>query len=178
MPDLEEMLVVVSENNNPQTFLTKARTHEKEFYHRSIQVYIIQDGKIWIQQRPLDKKFGGKFEPVGGHVNEDDYNIDQEGYLQCARRETIEEVGIDSRSYVQLLDIPATEQTGKEFNRVYKLRTELDPKPNPKETIPEGSYFRTPEEIEEIIERGEASPSLVHTWPLIKDQLKWEEEQY
>jgi len=41
-----------------------------------------------------------------------------------------------------------------------------------KETIPKESYFRTPAQIEDIIERGEASPSLAYTWPLIKNQIR------
>lgn len=167
-----EKLVMVSNNNIPQTFMTKEEIHEKGLPHRSIQVYIIKDGKVWIQQRPLNKKFGGKFEPVGGHVNENDYSVDQKGYLPCAIRETTEEVSLDAREYREVLEIPATEQTGKEFNRVYILRTELNPVPNPKETIPKESYFRTPAEIEEIIEQGLASPSLAYTWPRIKDHIR------
>tara|TARA_Y100000310_G_C20360966_1_gene658948 strand:- start:126 stop:635 length:510 start_codon:yes stop_codon:yes gene_type:complete len=168
---LEEILVVDREDI-PQAFVVKDQVHKENLPHRSVQVYIIQEGKVWIQQRPLDKKFGGKFEPIGGHVNIDDHEKDNEGYIPCAIREVIEEAGIESRDYVEILQIPASEQTGNEFNRVYRLRTNLTPKPNSDETIPEGSYFRTPAEIETIIKQGQASPSLAHTWPLIKEKLR------
>lgn len=63
---------------------------EKNEYSISVHVWLLEDDKLWIQQRSNEKKiFPGLWEQSGGGV------ISGETSLEAVKRETKEELGLD-----------------------------------------------------------------------------------
>ena len=64
---------------------------EKNEYSISVHVWLLEDDKLWIQQRSNEKKmFPGLWEQSGGGV------ISGETSLEAVKRETKEELGLDT----------------------------------------------------------------------------------
>lgn len=123
-----ELLDVVDENNQ-LTGKTEEKEiiHEKGLWHREIAVWIMNEKReILIQKRAASKKQGpNKWGLTAGHVDRGEEPI------QAAKRETLEEIGIDveEKELEPLLiekmseDFPKVNQTNSCFEYWYLLRT-------------------------------------------------------
>lgn len=87
----DELLFTVDEFNNPVEPMPRNEVHSKGIWHRTTQIWIINDRKqILCQRRSLLKDSNpGKWEAFwGGHL------APNQEYVDCALQELREELGI------------------------------------------------------------------------------------
>lgn len=90
---LEERFYIVDEDDNVLGWAYRSECHRKRLIHRSVYVVVLNDrGEIFIQRRSMSKDlYPGLYAcSVSGHVK---YG---ESYEEAARRELMEELGIDT----------------------------------------------------------------------------------
>ena len=138
---------------------------------------------IYIQQRHPNKNLGGTYEPIQEKVKDCDRHDEfahlqeQREYLECAIRGIQEEVGITiTRDNIErILTLQNLEITDNDGNvsyirgEVFFAYTEETPTPNPSETIPAKSYFRTLKEVDLLKPQH---PALSHILPQIRGTLE------
>lgn len=89
----EEKFYVVDEDDNVIGCATRNECHKRRLIHRSVYVIVLNDkGEIFLQKRSLKKDlYPGHYAcSASGHV---EYG---ESYEEAARRELLEELGIDA----------------------------------------------------------------------------------
>ncbi|MEM3180356.1 MAG: NUDIX domain-containing protein, partial [Candidatus Bathyarchaeia archaeon] len=89
----EEELCVVDEDDNVVGRAPRSECHRSKLMHRSVYVIVFNDrGEVFLQKRSLKKDLYPGYETcsVSGHVG---YG---ESYEEAARRELIEELGIEA----------------------------------------------------------------------------------
>jgi len=113
-----ELLDVVDENDNVIAVKTRGEIHARGLMHRAVHILVFNsDGELFLQKRSLSKdEQPGKWDSsAAGHVDSG------EDYLECARREIGEELGIDAAQEFELLfKLPASVLTGNEHCMVYR----------------------------------------------------------
>ncbi len=93
MTNLEDFVVAVDENDNDLEVITRAQAHMKGILHRISVVYLVDDkGNILIQER-ID---GKRDHSSAGHVDIG------EDYIESARRELFEELGVTSVELIKI----------------------------------------------------------------------------
>jgi isopentenyldiphosphate isomerase len=100
--------------------------------HRSVHVLLTRSsGELILQRRALDRAVapGLLDSSAAGHV------AAGESYLDCAHRETAEELGVDGRQFRALMLLPAEAATGNEFCLVMHLVHDGELAPCPREII-------------------------------------------
>ena len=114
----EELLDVVDENDNVVAIKTRGEIHARGLMHRAIHILVFNSrGELFLQKRSMskDEQPGMWDSSAAGHVDSG------EGYLDCARREISEELGIVAeQSMEQLFKLPASTLTGNEHCMVYR----------------------------------------------------------
>lgn len=115
----DELLFIVDELNNPIEPKPRNDVHSKGIWHRTTQIWIINDKKqILCQRRSLLKDTNpGKWEAFfGGHL------APKQEYLDCASQELAEELGItvpkNELHFFQVHKFPPD----KEFQGVFYTR--------------------------------------------------------
>lgn len=116
-PDTDdELLPVVDMDDRQVGTATRREIHEKELVHRAVHV-ILSDGMgSFLIARRSDRKdrFPGWWDvSVGGHVGVG------ESYLECARREMREELGVDGPVPHLTAMLPPTPTNGWEHVHVF-----------------------------------------------------------
>lgn len=166
--DDRELLPIVDENDIEVGVARRGDIHRRAWRHRSVHVLVLNSrGQLLLQRRSLMKDvYPGFWDvSVGGHVGVG------ETYEEAARRETKEELGIESplRSVGKL---NASAPTGWEFVEVYVCRHD-------------GPFLAPPGEIAElqwmdpddVIERA----ALERNWPITPSGVHtvrfWRERQ-
>ena len=95
LDDQKELFIVVDENDKIIGYRTRSECHnDKSLIHRGIGVVVFNtEGKILLQKRSKQKDlFPGYYSiSTGGHVTKG------ETYLQGAKRELFEEIGVKTR---------------------------------------------------------------------------------
>ncbi len=88
---MDELIDIVDENDNVIGVKLKSEAHRDGSRHRSAHVWIVKDGKIFMQRRGKNKRFfPNKFDVAcAGHL------MSGESYEEGAIRELKEEVGLD-----------------------------------------------------------------------------------
>jgi ADP-ribose pyrophosphatase YjhB (NUDIX family) len=82
-----EIVDIVDENNNVVDSASVAEAHDKRLLHRVAGVFVFDvDGSLYLQ---TGNKYGKLDLPVGGHVQKG------ETYENAAKREMLEEIGLD-----------------------------------------------------------------------------------
>lgn len=113
-----ELLDVVDENDNVIAVKTRGEIHARGLMHRAVHILVFNsEGELFLQKRSLSKdEQPGKWDSsAAGHVDSD------EDYLECARREISEELGIDAvQEFEVLFKLPASVLTGNEHCMVYR----------------------------------------------------------
>jgi isopentenyldiphosphate isomerase len=115
----DELLYEVDEHDRPLGPRPRGELHRLGLRHRAVHILVFNGrGELFLQKRSLGKDINpGLWDTsAAGHV---DFG---ESYDECARRELGEELGITAPAGLQgLFKLPASEHTGWEFVRVYRL---------------------------------------------------------
>jgi len=140
-----EIYDVVDRNNRVTGRATRREIHDKHLLHRSVHTLVFDaEGRLFLQKRSAqkDENPGLWDTSSAGHLDSG------EGYPEAARRELMEELGIDERPR-PVAKLPACRETAWEHVEVYACATDMPIRIDPGE-IAEGRYF-TLEEIERAL---------------------------
>ena len=160
-----ELLSVVDESDQVIDTRTRGEIHATGLRHRAVHILVFNhQQQLFMQKRTMTKDINPGFwdTSAAGHVDAgEDYDI-------CAIREIEEELGVTASAPLEFLfKLPAAQNTGMEFVRVYKV-------------IHDGPFVLQPEEIEtgdwftqsEISGRvSENDPQLTETFKALWRQL-------
>jgi isopentenyl-diphosphate delta-isomerase type 1 len=134
----DELLYEVDANDRPLGARRRGDVHRLGLLHRSVHILVFNSrGELLLQKRSMAKDISpGLWDTsAAGHV---DFG---ESYDDCARRELGEELGIANPVNLRcLFKLPASEHTGWEFVRVYRLVHDGPLVPNAAE-IDTGRWF-------------------------------------
>ncbi len=150
---------------------TREEVHRRKLFHRAVHIFVFRaEGRMFLQRRSMSKDTapGRWVSSCSGHVDAG------EDYLEAARREMAEEIGIaDPQVRLEEIDrVPAVPETGHEFVRVYRVSAfegelVLDP-----EEIAEGCW-RSPQEIDAWVAASPEvfSRSFVYLWERLRGRI-------
>lgn len=119
MKAADELLDVVDVDDRVVTQMRRAEIHARGLMHRAVHVLVFNsDGELFLQKRSMskDENPGLWDSSAAGHVDAG------EDYLDCARRELGEELGIDAVDGLEFLfKLDACADTGFEHSKIYRL---------------------------------------------------------
>lgn len=136
---------------------------DKNEYRISVHAWLLEEDKLWIQQRSNEKKiFPGLWEQSGGGV------IQGETSLEAVKRETIEELGLEIQddeitymgSYTRVKDIVDIWLIQRPFSKDKIILQEEEVENIKKVTF---------EEFDKMIENGEVVPTINLSYNLLKN---------
>jgi isopentenyl-diphosphate delta-isomerase type 1 len=148
-----EILDVVDADDLVVGAVDRREIHREGLFHRSVHVFVLDEtGRIYLQRRSWKKEeHPGKWDSsASGHVRSG------ESYLEAARRELEEEIGVQALPE-PVVKIRACEETGREhcvLYRVQRRKSDPGPQPNPEEVI-EGCFLQTEQVDHRISQKPE-----------------------
>lgn len=160
----EEIFDVVDKNDRVVGQAPRARVHAEGLRHRAVHVLVSDSaGRVFLQKRAVtkDKHPGVWDSSCSGHLNAG------ESYAVAAVRELAEELGIAADPPPgEIFAIPASEETGNEFVRVFTCMHDGPVRPDPLE-ISDGRWLE-PGEIDRWVASHPAdfSPTFRLVWRL------------
>jgi len=168
-PGSDELYDVYDEEGGWQGQATRKEVHsDPSLIHRAVHVLIFRsDGHLLLQKRVAAKDIEpGKWDTsVGGHVDAG------EDYLTAARRETREEMGIDSLELRHIYDLKYRTEEESEDIRTYM--TVYDGEVFPHWFEVEEVRNWSPAEIDEALGKNVLTRNFEEEWSAYK---KWLEE--
>ena len=116
-----EIIDIVDDNNNIIGQKSRAEAHKLNLKHRSAHIVLINNqNQIFLQLRAKNKKqFPNKWDiSAAGHLDS------KETYLQAAKRELFEELGINipENKFEKIGAVPASKDNGFEFVEVFLVK--------------------------------------------------------
>lgn len=153
----EELLDIVNEQDEIIGVLPRSVVHEKGMRNFRVVNLFIQnsEGKLWIPRRQMSKRLapGALDFSMGGHVDSG------ESYDEAFRRETQEELGIDTDAvpWTMVGKLTPHEDAVYTFEQVYLMHSDTVPEYNP--TDFSEWFWLTPKEVLERIAQGEKAKS-------------------
>ncbi len=161
-------IIAVDENDDVIAAMPMFEAIENGYIRRASRAYIFNEsGKVLIQRRSKNILKPLMFDPsMGGHVDEG------ETYFDAAKREMLEELGLDHQKYA-LKEVTEPYLNNGFFSAMYKvivpddLEIDFDP-----EEVAEILWL-TPEEVDRlIVEKAlECTSSLTDSWIPLRDKL-------
>ena len=156
----DEILEIVDSHDRVIGRATRGEIHRKGVMHRAVHIFVFNsDGEIYIQRRSaLKDRHPLKLDSsAAGHVDPG------ESYEQTAVRELEEELGITA-PVEQVLWVQACEQTDNEHVMLFRVRTNLEPVPNPEEVKWGG--FMAPERLSALMQENpdDFVPAFILLW--------------
>lgn len=152
MPVSEELLDVVDDSDRLVTVKTRGEIHARGLMHRAVHILLFNSrGEVFLQKRSMSKdEQPGKWDSsAAGHVDSG------EAYLECARREIREELGIVVEATMEeLFKLPASALTGHEHCMVYRYRHDGPLELHPEE-IDDGEWLE-PAELDRRVAREDS----------------------
>jgi isopentenyl-diphosphate delta-isomerase type 1 len=145
-----DLIQIVDEHDNVIGTETMAKARKEGLIHRISRVMVENpEGKTLLQKRGNKVLWPNCWDnSAAGHVDAG------EDYLTAAKREMLEEIGIDADELEELGVYFTDERLGekilKRFNAAYKLVTEKQPVNVPNEEVAEVRWFAL-EEVKELI---------------------------
>jgi len=131
---MDEIFDVVDEEDRVIGQLSRGVIHRQQLRHRASHILVFNtSGELFLQKRSMKKECcpGLWDSSVAGHLDQG------ESYEACARRELVEEIGLDLEGpLVPVFKLDASADTGWEFVWVYRCEAN-------------GPFDLAPEEIEE-----------------------------
>ena len=116
-----ELFDVVDANDRVIGTAPRGVVHAEGLLHRAVHILVQRgNGDVFLQKRSMHKdSHPGKWDSSSsGHLDSG------EGYAAAAVRELREELGIEVDGVDEIAALPASEATGHEFVRIYRLRHE------------------------------------------------------
>ena len=114
----EELLDVVDENDRVIGVEKRGEVHARGLMHRAVHILVFNSrGELFLQKRSMskDENPGLWDSSAAGHVDSG------EEYLECARREITEELGIPGDvTLIELFKLPPSAVTGFEHSLIYR----------------------------------------------------------
>jgi isopentenyl-diphosphate delta-isomerase type 1 len=136
MDDSSELFDVVDSENRVIGQATRGEVHAKGLLHRSVHIWVFNSqGELYLQKRAMTKDDNPGYwdSSAAGHLNAG------EGYLACAHRELMEELGISGELQF-FMKFSASRETHWEHVETYLCTTDQKITINPLE-ISEGRYW-------------------------------------
>jgi isopentenyl-diphosphate delta-isomerase type 1 len=165
----EEILEVVDENDRVIGRERRGVIHEKELMHRSAQILVFNSrGELFLQKRSHSKdEFPGLWDSsAAGHVNPG------ESYIDCARRELEEELGIYRPGALEeVCRFPASRDTGFEHCVVHRCTWDGPLTFQPGE-VDDGRWLK-PQEMDALVAdpKQPLTPAIRQIWLAIRELL-------
>ena len=158
----KEWLDVVDENDEVVGRERRGEVHARGLMHRSAQVLVFNAaGELFLQKRSEHKdEFPGLWDSsAAGHVDAG------EDYIDCARRELAEELGITAPVELQpLFRLPASADTGWEHCSVFRCHYD-GPLRLDEHEVAEGRWL-SPEDTDRLVADASSplTPALRDIW--------------
>ena len=162
----EEILEVVDEHDRVTGTERRGVIHQKGLMHRSAQVLVFNSsGELFLQKRSDNKdEFPGLWDSsAAGHVDPG------ESYLECARRELEEELGISQPGgLTEVCRFPASRSTGFEHCAVHRCTWDGPISFQPDE-VEDGRWLE-PADMDALVADPEArlTPAIRQIWLAIR----------
>lgn len=165
----EEILEVVDENDRVIGTERRGTIHKNGLMHRSAQVLVFNShGELFLQKRSASKdEFPGLWDSsAAGHVDPG------ESYLECARRELEEELGVTGPVELEeVFRFPASRETGFEHCAVHRCIFDGPLIFQPSE-VDEGRWLN-PGEMDSLVAdpTAQLTPAIRQIWLAIRSRL-------
>jgi 16S rRNA (adenine1518-N6/adenine1519-N6)-dimethyltransferase len=117
----EEMFDIVDENDAVTGSFPRSEVHARDLKHRAIHVQIFnRAGEVFLQKRSIwkDRNPSQWDSSTAGHVDAG------ESYEQAARRELMEEIGVEIGALTSVCKLGCGPETGWEFLQIYRAEHE------------------------------------------------------
>jgi len=154
---MEEILDIVDDNNEVVGSAPYADVYAKRLNHRIVHVLIFNDkGEIFLQQRSAKKQFcpGHWVTSAGGHVRKG------ETYEQAAKRELLEELGIDA-PLTKIDESPYDHYKMRKFLQVFRAFSN-GPFKFDEEEVADGRWFSVSDVRDMVKKHQLVHPELAH----------------
>ncbi|MFH0959060.1 MAG: NUDIX domain-containing protein [Pseudomonadota bacterium] len=162
----EELLDVVDHKDNVLGTATRGMIHQAGLFHRAVHIFLFNSsGEIYVQRRSEWKdRYPLKLDSsAAGHVDKG------ESYLESAKRELMEELGIETE-LTEILKIQGCPETDNEHVVLYEAHSNIPPLAN-KDEIAEG-WFMRPSKLSQMVEtcRDDFVPAFTLLWKLFTEK--------
>ncbi len=155
-----EILEITDENDRVTGTARRADIHRLGLMHRAVHVFLFNGaGEIYVQRRSPDKdRFPSVLDSsAAGHTDPG------ESYADTARRELLEELGIEA-DLQEILRVSAGPITDNEHVALFRASSDRKPRPNPEEI--QWGEFMEPAVLTHLMETTPEDfvPAFIHLW--------------
>lgn len=162
----EEMFDVVDEHDTAIASLPRDEVHARDLRHRAVHIMIFNKaGEVFLQKRSIwkDRNPAQWDSATAGHVDSG------ESYEQAARRELMEEIGIEVDALIPVCKLGCGPETGWEFLQIYRATHDGPFRFAPLEV--EGGVFLSVAQVRDWLQRrpGDFTPIFRMAFPHVID---------